>query len=449
MSFVTHIHDLIRGTSIAKTKRFLDKSEKWTVEKMEAYRLEKLQKLVKFSYGHVPYYTQLMDSVCVKPSDIRNLSDIQKIPISTKDMVRKKNAMLLADNVNLKDRRIKEGKTGGTTGAPLKLYKNAQTRGFTWGAYRRWHGWMGVKYADKTVVLWGDPTLLHENRYVKLKERVINKLSHRLEISSFNLNEKTLPEVADRIMQFKPVLLRGYLSAILQVAKYFEENNLTLPSLKAVLSTTETLLPPYRIYIRHVFGVETYDQYGCGECSGMAFECAAHNGLHISEEHCLMEIVDEAGRNIYDTAGRVVVTDLDNYAMPFIRYENGDSAVKSSQKCSCGRTSELLTSISGRTHDLIYLKSGSPVNGIFFTNLFHELGYDNFEYFTRFQIYQKTKGDFVCRLEKTKIQIPERIIHHIQSALLHFANNVVIELYDKLPNDTSGKFRYLFSELED
>ena len=449
MNLITHIQDLVRGTDIARTKCFLDKSDKWTTEELNAYSLQKLQKLIKFSYERVPYYTQLMDSVQVKPADIKCLSDVEKIPVSTKDMIRKNLKLLIADNVNITDRKIRAGKTAGTTGAYLRLYKNTQTRDFTWGAYKRWYDWMGVKSSDKIAVLWGDAAVLSENKYKKIKKGILSKLSRTLSISSYSLNNETMPETVNSLIEFKPVLLRGYLSSILQIARYFDENNLTLPSLKAISSTTETLLPLYREYIENVFGVKMYDQYGCGECGSMAFECPAHEGLHITEEHCLVEILDEKNQNIYDKTGRVILTDLDNYAMPFIRYENGDSAVKSAKKCSCGRASELLTSISGRTKDVIYLKNGSSVPGGFFARIFNELGFDNFEYFTRFQIYQKVKGDYVCRLEKTEKQIPKSLMLQTQNTLLRFGNNVSIELHDKLKNDRSGKFRYVISDIED
>jgi phenylacetate-CoA ligase len=142
------------------------------------------------------------------------------------------------------------------------------------------------------------------------------------------------------------------------------------------------------------------------------------------------------------------MTDLDNYATPFIRYENGDTAIMSTDLCSCGRNSKMLKEISGRTKDVVYLKNGNGVHGVFFTDIFYELGYDDFKYFTRFQIYQNIKGDFTCRLEITDITLPKKDYDRILSVLSKYGNNVKIELLDKLQNDNSGKFRYVISDIE-
>ena len=99
--------------------------------------MKKLQKLVSFSYQHVPYYRELFDNIGLKPDDIRELADIQKIPISTKEMIRKGKDNLIADNVNVNSYKIKRAVTGGTTGIPFAFYKDTQTRDFSWGAYYR------------------------------------------------------------------------------------------------------------------------------------------------------------------------------------------------------------------------------------------------------------------------------------------------------------------------
>ena len=442
------LQDWVRGTHIIETKKKLLQSDFWSREQLEIYQLTKLRKLVLFSYEHVPYYRKLFDDINLKPKDVQVLADIKKIPVLTKDIVRREYINLLADNVDINSHKIKLAKTGGTTGMPLKFYKDVQTRNFAWGAYYRWYNWMGIKNIDRKAVLWGDSNVLKKNIFHTFKSKIVNKLSNNLKLSSFNLNENTLPVIAQKLIDYKPVFLRGYLSSILQVAKYFKENNLILPSLKTISSTTETLLPIYRQYIEDVFHVKMFDQYGCGECNSIAFECNAHNGLHINEEHCLLEILDGNNRDCYNKSGRVVLTDLDNYAFPFIRYENGDSAILGIGECKCGRHSRKILSISGRTTDVVYLKDGSAVHGVFFTDLFYELNFYNFEYFTRFQIYQKKKGDFICRLERTKKEIPQEKLDQLKSNLQKFANEVEIEVLNTLDNDKSGKFRYVISDIK-
>jgi phenylacetate-CoA ligase len=449
MNFTLQLQDWTRKTNIIATKKFLEQSDFWDKEQIEVYQLRKLQKLVTFSYEHVPYYHRLFDEIGLKPNDIKTLDDIRKVPVLTKKNIRKEHQYLVADNVNINSHKIKIAKTGGTTGMPLEFYKNTQTRDFTWGAYYRWYNWMGIKPGDKKVHLWGAATVLSESKFQSLKRKLIDTLDRSITINCYNINDNTLPSIVKKLIQYKPVILQGYLSAIFQIAKYFKDHNLTLPSLKAISSTTETLLPIYREYIEDAFGVKMYDQYGCGECNSMAFECVAHSGLHVNEEHCFLEVLDKVGNPCNHEPGRVVLTDLDNYAFPFIRYENGDNVVVRSEKCECGRHSRVLHSIVGRTMSVIYLKDGSSVGGYFFDHVFQELGYTNFKYFKRFQIYQKKKGDFICRLEKTDKELPQEDLKKIKSTLRQFGNNVQVELLDQLPKDKSGKYSYVLSDIKD
>lgn len=444
---LTFIQDVVRGTHIGKTTKFLQKSDLWDRAQLDTYRLRKLQELIAYSYENVRYYKNLFNRLGLNPKDFRTLDDIRKIPVLTKEEVRAHSSEFISEAINLKDRKIKIAKTGGTTGMPLLFYKNTATRDFTWGSYNRWYGWMGISPNDKVAVLWGARTVMTEKKTIK--DRFISSFGNKLTINSFCLNDNTLPDVAKQILKFQPVILRGYLSAVFQLAIYFKEHHLTIPSLKAISTTTETLLPIYRNYIEEAFGVRMFDQYGCGECNGIAYECEAHQGLHITEEHCIIEILDKNGNPVFDEPGRVVLTDLDNNAFPFIRYENGDSAIISSRWCSCGRHSALIKELSGRTKDTIILKDGSEVHGVLFTDMFHELGYDNFEYFTRFQIYQQKRGDFECRLETTGKEIPSQKLDKIMAALHKFGNHVTIKLLPKLENDVSGKFRYIISDLKE
>lgn len=444
MNIAIYIQDLLRGTHILKTLAFCRKSQYWDREVLDAYRLQKLQKLIHFAYENVPYYHELFDSVNLLPSDIISLNDINKIPITTKEMARANQKNMIARNINLNSYKVKKGKTGGTTGMPLTLYKSTEARDFTYGAYYRWYDWMGVSPMDREVRLWGDSSVLSSKK--SIVKQLQNKISNSLDISSFALNEKTMPSVAQRIIDYKPIVMRGYLSAIIQLAKFFKENKLVIPTLKVINTTTETLLPIYRTLIEDAFGVKVFDQYGCGECTGVAFECNEHSGMHVNEEHCLLQILDSNDCEAQE--GRIIVTDFDNFAMPFIRYENGDSGIWSDEKCSCGIEHRLLKSVKGRSADVVYLKDGSAVHGVFFTDVFYELGLTDFKYFTRFQIYQEIKGSFVCRLERTKNVLPEEKLLEIQTVLARFGQDVKIEILDNLENDSSGKFRYVISNIK-
>lgn len=182
------------------------------------------------------------------------------------------------------------------------------------------------------------------------------------------------------------------------------------------------------------------------EVSAIAYECSYHTGLHITLEHVYVEVLDSNNNNILVEPGMIVATDLDNYVMPFIRYETGDLGSFSEEKCPCGVNQPLLKSIDGRSIDTITLANGAKVHGVFFTDVLAELGIF-VGMIKRFQVYQVNRGDITFRLESSQM-IEKHILDSLKHALDRFFNNVDIVCTDKLPSDSSGKFRYIVSEIK-
>lgn len=433
----------VKKTRILPALKLLQESQYWNEEQMYNYRLLKLQQLVQYSYKHVLYYTELFDVHGISPDVIKTLDDIKKIPILTKELARVNQKKLVADNVNFKY--IKKGKTGGTTGVPLLIYKDTNDRSFAWASYYRWYDWMGIKKEDKVLSLWGAKTVLK----TKIKDNIFGNVKDWIQnsktINTFSLNADTLPKIYAKIMKYNPALIKGYLSTLILLAKFMQANKLhPNNNLKAISSTTETLLPMYRTLLQKVFYVPIYDQYGCGENSAVSFECGKHNGLHVNEEHVLVECMDENNDDVLEKKGRLIITSLDNFVMPFIRYENGDMATLHETKCSCGVNSQLMSSIDGRTIDTVTLKNGSKVHGVFFTDLLYEVGITT-DNISRFQIFQYNSGAIDFKLE-TKNSLSENLLHKLESETLRFVNSVNITLVDYIPNEHNGKFKYIKSE---
>lgn len=437
------LQDFVKKTNILTTLKFLRESQYWEETKLYEYRFEKLKKLIEFAYRNVPYYKTLFNSIKLKPSDIKSLEDANKIPILTKDIVRREKMNLVAKNFNMKY--VKKGKTGGTTGTPIIVYKDTSNRSFTWASYCRWYEWMGLEYGDKTATFWGARTVLSKSLMGRSINLTSNFLQNKLEINSFNMSESELPKFYRRLVRFKPVVLKGYLSALLNLADYIEKNSLERLQPKVLSSTTETLLPHNRMYLEKVFKAPIFDQYGCGELSAISYECSQHNGLHINQEHMICEILDDRNLPIYNKTGHIIATDLDNYVMPFIRYENGDLATFSEIKCSCGVNQPLMNSIDGRTIDTIILKNGSKVHGVFFTDILYELGIPT-DKIQRFQVYQKTPGEIVFRIE-VQNSIDMLVRNKLLGSLNHFFSDVKLIAENKIENDKNGKFRYIINDI--
>ncbi len=406
--------------------RFLDESQHWELERMRKLQDDKLEKLLASAILNVPFYRdfetgrlgegeilrggdfetgRLGEGVTLRGRDFERgrLGGFEKWTIVDRGMVMEAGDALLSDKINIK--KCKVGRTGGTTGPPLRIYRDQETRSWALAAYYRFYDWMGVEPGMKEVELWGSTdvqTLKSEDRKSKIENRrLIQNLKLKTQnyinsfrgYDAFSFNDEYLEVITRKIQRFQPALIRGYLSAILLLADYIQRNNIKGINPIAVSSTSETLFPEYRKMIEEVFQAPLFNQYGCGECNSIAFECKEHNGMHISMEHCILEA---------DEHNNLIVTNLDNHSQPFIRYKNGDIGEIDSSPCSCGSSAPRITSLHGRANENIILKDGSSVNGIFFANLLDQVGFINSNKMLRFQVVQNKQGEIEFRVEIKK-----------------------------------------------
>lgn len=212
--------------------------------------------------------------------------------------------------------------------------------------------------------------------------------------SSYTLSEDNLYKYLQSLNSWKPRFIRGYASSIYLLAKFIEDNHLSIRfHPKAIFTTSEKLLEHQRKMIEKVFNAEVFDNYGLNDGGVSAYECPMHNGLHIDMERSVLEVVDEDGKQIFNKPGKILATSLFNYALPFIRYDTGDLGIMSLEKCSCGRDTPLLKEIIGRTTDYLILNGvtiGSPVLTVL-------MGKFDIE---QYQIVQNSENSITLRIVK-------------------------------------------------
>jgi phenylacetate-CoA ligase len=132
-----------------------------------------------------------------------------------------------------------------------------------------------------------------------------------------------------------------------------------------ILSTSMMLLPHERAFIEKVFRCKVIDRYGCEEVSLIGCECEKHEGMHLNIEHLFIEFINDDGCQAEPREeGNIVVTDLMNKAMPFIRYQVEDVGVPLNRICSCGRGLPLMEKVTGRVADFLIKADGTKVAGI-------------------------------------------------------------------------------------
>ncbi len=185
-------------------------------------------------------------------------------------------------------------------------------------------------------------------------------------------------------------------------------------SLKAVYCTGETLSAPDRKAISSSFGCPVFDHYGTTETGSVAFECPEEHRLHVHPS-CIVEIVSDSGKPVRSGSGEMLVTSLENLAMPLLRYEAGDRASWGGE-CGCGRALPVLSEIEGRSVDLILLPSGKRIATRFLDILANIRG------IPRHQVIQKSEGLIVFR-HASEGELPQEVRTAIKAVIAQGCRN--------------------------
>jgi phenylacetate-CoA ligase len=301
----------------------------------------------------------MFKSLKLKKEDFTSIGDLAKLPILTKDQIKSQPESFVPENVACP---FISGSTGGSTGIPLKyrLSQECYCRGVAL-LLRGW-GFAGYRPGDKVAIIAGASLVSSEETFRKKLQDLLLNFRH---YSSYGMNSELLDEYVVQLNKWRPHYLRGYASSLFILAKHLKRGGSDLKfGLKGIFSTAEILSAGQRKVIEEVLGARVFDNYGLNDGGASAFECRAHDGMHIDYERAILETIDDSGKVIAGKTGRIIATSLYNFAMPFIRYDTGDLGVVDRSTCSCGNQRPLLKRIHGRTTDYLKLNGriiGSPV----------------------------------------------------------------------------------------
>ena len=378
------VMEFIKGTKIQKYLQWLNKTQWWKPRELEELQNKKLRTLIKHAYENVPYYHRLFKKLGLCPEDIKTKEDLQKVPILTKEDIRKNLPDLLARNIS--KLRFIEAHSSGSTGEPLKYYVDKLAYSMGWAQTFRCWSWVGYRLGDPYVKISLNPR-------TKLSKKIQDKLMRCVYIYSSGISKDNLISYLNKMKNAK--IIRSYASSIFMLANMIKEIGIDykhIPTPKAITTTGETLYDHWRKRIEEVFNCEILDGYG-GESTPVAFECPMHEGYHICAESVITEILRDNEQVSPGEMGEVVITNLENWVMPFIRYKLNDLATPSDDQCNCGRGLPMLESVQGRDTDIVITPNGSFLVVHFFTILFEYI-----EGVDQFQVIQE-------RIDKLKIKI--------------------------------------------
>ena len=430
-----------------KWLNFYEKSQWWRPAKLRALQENKLRKMMNYVYNNVPYYRKVFKHKNLRPEDIKNTEDLEKIPVLSHEDVRQNAVDLISVDKSIGS--LLRCQTTGTTGHPLVLYKDKNELGSGIACLFRGWGWCGYQIGDKRALVWG--RRLVTSKYASMKANLLNSLKRTILLGAWNLGEEKIEYFVKRLNAAKPTFLSGYVSPINLLANFINQKGVDLDfNLKGISTTAEPLLGFHRREIEKAFRCEVFDQYGSGEVNSLGFECEEHMGLHVPIERVHIEFLDEEDDSPVSVGekGRIVVTCLENYGMPLIRYDTEDLGVGREGSCSCGRKLPLMDSIIGRRIDLIRLPNGNVIYGGLFAIALQDLEWTTKYGLTQFQLVQK-KLDYIVLKIQTQKKPSQQALKLFKGLMKEHLGDVAldIDIVDQIPVLAFDKRRYIISEV--
>lgn len=427
---------LCKRESLSKYKELI-KTQYLSFDELRHIQNTKLKKLINYAYTNNIYYNNLMKLKNIKPNDISQVEDLYKLPVLTKDII-KNNYDKLLSTVKIRNNSVIK-KTGGSTGQPLVYWISKSSESYLWGGI--WRAWnvAGYSLGDKVLILAGDSLLKHGAKY-----QFYHLLNNWRCSDITNLDRRKISYILNDIKKHPNAMIYGYPTPIYLLAVYILENNLK-PKVNNIVTTSEMLFDEHRKIIEKAFNCKVFDMYGANDGGIAAFECEKRNGYHINMERCIAEILDNSKQRVLQKdVGKIILTDLENYAMPFIRYEVGDLGSITNDYCGCKRGLHRLNTIHGRIKDCIHLNNGKKVDGSYFSKRFCEI-----QDIILFQIIQEKSREISARINIRNMNSQDLIkkINYLKNMIendLGVDFKIVID--SNFEKNSNNKFKYILKK---
>lgn len=426
-------HKWIIRSSIRDKYNWLKTVEYFDREDLKNIQLLRLKKLIKHVYLNVPYYRAEMDRLGLSFDFIETLDDFENFPLLSKADVRS-NIHFQMFAVNHDKKIMHKIKTSGSTGEPFICYADKFQLEMRMASTIRAFEMTGWAFGDKQLRLWHQTLGMSKSQVVK--ERIDALFMRRKFVPAFEMSEKSLTNLQNLIRRKKPALIDGYAESLNFLAsKSFDYGSY---SPKGLISSAQQLTPNTRENIERSFSSRVHDKYGSREFSGIAYQCKESPYHHVQDESYIVEILVEGRPAKPGELGEIVITDLNNFSVPLIRYRIGDMAYAVEQlPCKCGRSQTLIGDIAGRTQALVACSNGVWLPGTFFAHFFKDFNWC----ISQYQVFQREIGEITLRivsngafLEEEKSKISELLSQYVgESTKINF------EIVDEIPLLATGK----------
>jgi len=405
-------------------------------EQIEKLQLTCFNKILFHSMQNVPFYKEKFQKI--RQKNIENLDEIRKFPLTTKNEMRRQSLRnLLAAE---KNKTAFRDTTGGSTGEPFGVHFDSDSFDVLKTLELRYYLGIGYRPFKKVVEFYPNP---HSTK------NFLSKIGFwKFYGISTYLNEK---KQFLQLKKMQPHIITSFPSTLLNLVKFNQHSEL---SPESIVLGGEVATPEVKKILGENFNTDIYENYSSTEGGLIAGDCSFHNGLHINSDAVILEFLGrKKSSGEHNKKGNIILTNLFNLMMPFIRYDTGDVGILRRKKCKCGNSNPMITHIEGRNNDFLILRNGRLVDPRsvdssmrFFIAKFSEKYGWNIE---KYQIIQEETDYVIVKIVKGKnfsLNDVKKIIVLMKKIL---GNNMKIEvkIVDEIKRTKAGKHRSVISRI--
>ncbi len=428
------------GASMLAVQYQLNESQWWPAEVLRASQHGQLRRLLAHAFATVPFYRERFVKTGLDPAAQSCIDAFYTLPLLRRSEVQTAFDALVSRGVPPDHGQVIEHQTSGSTGRPIRARGTAITQ-FFWNAITlRDHLWhsrdlMGKLASIRTTVKDGRSSGWGPSTNVVYETGPSVSLNIRADVATqLNWLEKEAPDY-----------LLSHPSNILALARLSVDGRIKIPSLKEVRTFGETVGPELRKACMDAWDVKVVDAYSAQEIGYIALQCPASESYHIQSESVLVEILDADGRPCGPgQTGRVVITTLNNFAMPLIRYEILDYA-EAGGPCACGRTLPAINRVLGRARNMVTLPDGAE-----HWPSFPAENWASIAPVRQMQLVQKSRTDITARIVAERVLGPGeegRLIAALQESL-GYRFRITFEYLEEIPRMGNFKYEDFVSEIK-
>lgn len=426
-------------------------------DKLNQRRGAKLKTLIAFARSQTPYYAEKLDGLDRSVLSFDNPAALAELPVLTKADVHLRRDDLVARQLPPGHEIVQRRSSSGTTGPPAVVYHSTASA-VLWPLHKqREYRWFrfdpsGVMASIRTP---GQIPQVSGSRDLELGEGApfphwpnVGPYFETGESFGFNC-WNPVDDKRDWLNALEPDYLTTYPETMEHIAFAAAEVPL-VKSFKGLHGISEMMTPDMARRIERAFETPVDQNYGLSEIGVVAVKCREGGRYHVHDEFAVVEIVDEDGRPVAPgETGRLLVTCLENLAMPLIRYDTGDLATALSGDCPCGRTLPSFGAIVGRYYRIAFLPDGTFQKVYVLRDAFETMTEDVAAPLRMFQVQHYRDDSFELRLVATR-PLSDALVAHFfeawEAALGPEAPPLRVVQVDDIPRGPGGKFHDFMSE---